>query len=57
MKDMRVGVFEAALMMHVHCGFAGVFERLGDIIWKGVAALTRQDHSKVYLVTREQSSL
>lgn len=35
----------------------GVLKRLGGIIWEGVAALTGQEHSQVYSVIREQSSL
>lgn len=56
MKDVLACISRAALL-HALCKVMGVLKRLGGIIWEGVAALTGQEHSQVYSVIREQSSL
>lgn len=53
----RMGVRFQAALLHAPCKVIGVLKWLGGIIWEGVAALTGQEHSQVYSVTREQSSL
>lgn len=43
--------FACTLQIH------GRSQAAGGIMWEGVAALTGQEHSQVYSVIREQSSL
>lgn len=56
MKGVLACIFRAALCMH-SAKLRAFSSGWGGIIWEGVAALTGQEHSQVYSVIREQSSL